>query len=436
MTTTLSSTFIPELGEETSGKVRGRYIIDDQLVLISSDRISCFNRILPQQIPLKGQVLNEISQWWFEQTKDIVPNHLIECPDPNVTIAKLCKPLPVEVVVRGYLCGSMWRAYASGARNMYGLTLPEGMEENQAFEQPILTPTTKDEVDRPITRDEIISLGLVDEKTWNQVEEIALKLFERGQSVAQSKGLILVDTKYEFGLDTQGDLTLIDEVHTPDSSRFWFQSDVERKQLRFPDKEYVRKWLQEQGFLGDGKVPELPQAITEKASSGYLDVFQTMLGQPLQQRKSAIRSRVVESLVDRKLIKGYFAVIFAGSTSDAPHVERICQGLEKEGVPHQVIYASAHKQTQAVVDLIQKYNSSLEPVVYIAVAGMSNALGGVLAANTHWPVINCPPFKDHADYAVNIHSSIQMPSNVPAMTVTHPGNAALAAARILKMHAR
>jgi phosphoribosylaminoimidazole-succinocarboxamide synthase len=436
MSQTLSRTYIPELGTVRRGKVRDIYEAGDKLIMLASDRISCFDRILPQQIPNKGRVLNEISNYWFSQTEDIVSNHLIGNPDPNVVIARKCKALPVEVIVRGFLCGSLWREYEKGTRSIYGLTLPEGLQENQAFPEPIITPTTKAEHghDEPITADEIIAQGLVDKELWAEIERVALALFARGQQLAQSKGLVLVDTKYEFGLNTEGDLVLIDEIHTPDSSRYWFQSEASRKQMRFPDKEFVRQWLRKQGFEGEGDIPSLPQDVIDAAGGGYQDILNTMVGAELNEHADNVHKRVIENLRKEGLIKGYYAVIMAGSRTDEAHVQKICDGLSAEGIPHQAIYASAHKQPATVAELMELFNQSLEPVVCIAVAGMSNALGGVLAANVRWPVINCPPFKDLTDYSINIHSSLQMPRNVPGMTVIHPGNAAQATARILKAH--
>ncbi|MCB1137008.1 MAG: phosphoribosylaminoimidazolesuccinocarboxamide synthase, partial [Chlamydiia bacterium] len=430
---TLATPYLPELGSVRRGKVRDIYESADgsSLIMIASDRVSCFDVVLGQQVPDKGRVLTGISNFWFQNTSDIVPNHIIACPDPNVVVARKCRPLPVEVIMRGYLCGSLWRAYQKGERNVCGVQLPDGMQENQAFDHPILTPTTKahEGHDENISAAEIVSQGLVDANVWKHIEELALALFCRGQEIARTRGLELVDTKYEFGVDTQGDLVLIDEIHTPDSSRFWMQEDLDRNIVRFPDKEFLRSWLRTQGWDGSGAAPVLTDEVIAQTAEGYRSLYERITGQALETESVPVQQRLLAHLQSYGTLRGCCAIVLAGSRSDEAHVAKICEGLEAQGIPHRAIYASAHKQPQEVADFMQEINRSIEPTVLIAVAGMSNALGGVLAANVRWPVINCPPFKDQADYMVNIHSSLQMPRDVPAMTVIHPRNAALATAK-------
>lgn len=269
------------------GKVRDVYTINDKyLVMVVSDRISAFDVVLPQPIPYKGQVLNQIAAQFLEATKDIVPNWMISTPLPNVTVGYKCEPFPIEMVVRGNLTGHAWRTYKSGKRELCGVALPEGMKENQFFESPILTPTTKALVghDEDISREEIISSGLVSEEDYTALEKYTLALFERGKEIAKERGLILVDTKYEFGKigDT---IYLIDEIHTPDSSRYFYmegyadrqKNGEQQKQL---SKEFVREWLMENGFQGkDGQtVPEMSEEVIGQVSERYIELYEAVTG--------------------------------------------------------------------------------------------------------------------------------------------------------------
>ncbi len=268
------------------GKVRDMYLLENHRVLITTDRQSAFDHVLGT-IPLKGQVLNRIAQYWFEQTQDIAPNQIISVPDANVTVARELDILPVEVVVRKYMTGSsdtaIWTHYNSGVRHYCGHTLPDGMVKNQPFDEAIITPTTKDEVhDELISRDEIIAQGLVPEDTWAQVEEIALALFARGEELATKQGLILVDTKYEMGLDADGRITLADEIHTPDSSRFWISDTYAERHARGEepeslDKEFLRLWLRDKG-ISDDNIPELDDEIRIQVAERYIDLFQRVTG--------------------------------------------------------------------------------------------------------------------------------------------------------------
>ena len=268
------------------GKVRDMYLLENHRVLITTDRQSAFDHVLGT-IPLKGQVLNRIAQYWFEQTQDIAPNQVLSVPDANVTVARELDILPVEVVVRKYLTGSsdtaIWTHYNNGVRHYCGHMLPDGMVKNQPFDEAIITPTTKDEVhDELISRDEIIAQGLVPEDTWNQVEEIAFALFARGEDLAAKQGLILVDTKYEMGLDADGRITLADEIHTPDSSRFWISDTYAERHARGEepeslDKEFLRLWLRDKG-ISDDNIPALDDEIRVQVAERYIDLFQRVTG--------------------------------------------------------------------------------------------------------------------------------------------------------------
>jgi phosphoribosylaminoimidazole-succinocarboxamide synthase len=282
---TLTSVDVPGFGEKQTGKVRDIYQVDGKRILITTDRVSAFDRVLGS-IPFKGQVLNQLSLWWFNQTKDIVNNHVIESPDPNVTIAHEAESLPVEIIVRGYITGvtstSLWTLYNNGDRTPYGIPLPDGLQKDQALPTPIITPTTKAEGgahDEKLTRDEIISSGLVEETLYKQVEEVALALFKRGQEVADKAGLILVDTKYEFGL-LNGELILIDEIHTPDSSRYWIKDTYGTgDEPENFDKEYLRKWFKARGYSGEGKIPDMPAEFVVAVATRYIQAYEKLTGE-------------------------------------------------------------------------------------------------------------------------------------------------------------
>ena len=271
------------------GKVRDVYNIGDtKLVMVATDRISAFDVILPEGIPYKGQVLNQIAAKFLDATTDICPNWKLATPDPMVTVGVMCEGFPVEMIVRGYLCGSAWRAYKSGVREICGVKLPEGMRENQKFPHPIVTPTTKAEIgehDADISPEEIIAKGLATKEQYEILEKYTLALFERGTEIAASRGLILVDTKYEFGLH-DGVITLMDEIHTPDSSRYFYSEGYEEKfeagePQRQLSKEFVREWLMENGFQGkDGqKVPEMTPEIVENISNRYIELYEHISGE-------------------------------------------------------------------------------------------------------------------------------------------------------------
>ena len=272
-----------------NGKVRDVYNINNEkLVMVATDRISAFDVILPKGIPFKGQVLNTIASRELDATKDICPNWKLATPDPMVTVGYMCKGYPVEMIVRGYLCGSSWRAYKAGARELCCVKLPEGMRENQKFPTPIITPTTKAEIgdhDENISREEILAKGLVPEKEYEIMEKYTLALFERGTEIAAKRGLILVDTKYEFGLHN-GEVTLMDEIHTPDSSRYFYSEGYEekfekgepQKQL---SKEFVREWLLSNNFQGQEgqKLPEMTDEIVENISNRYIELYENITGE-------------------------------------------------------------------------------------------------------------------------------------------------------------
>jgi phosphoribosylaminoimidazole-succinocarboxamide synthase len=271
------------------GKVRDVYNIDeDYLLMIVSDRISAFDVVLPKGIPYKGQVLNQIAAKFLDATSDIVPNWKIATPDPTVTFGNRCEPYPVEMIVRAYLTGSSWRSYKAGAREICGIKIPDGMKEHQRFEKPIITPTTKAEQgrhDEDISRDEIISSGLVPESEYKKIEEYTMAVFMRGSEIAAEHGLILVDTKYEFG-KKDGKIYLIDEINTPDSSRYFYADEYDERfakglQQKQLSKEFVREWLMDNGFQGkEGqKVPEMTESFVNEVSERYIELFEKITGE-------------------------------------------------------------------------------------------------------------------------------------------------------------
>lgn len=290
------------------GKVRDVYSVDDDtLVMIATDRISAFDVVLPKGIPYKGQVLNQIASTFLDATADIVPNWKVASPDPMVTVGVRCEPYKVEMVIRGYITGSAWREYKKGTRVLCGLPLPEGLRENQRFETPMITPTTKADEghDENISKEEIIAQGLVSKEEYEQLEQYTYALFKRGTEMAAEKGLILVDTKYEFG-KKDGKIYLIDEIHTPDSSRYFysegyeerFEKGEEQKQL---SKEFVRKWLMDNGFQGQEgqQVPEMTDAYCHSVSERYIELYEKIVGEKFVKADAAdLESRIEKNIAE------------------------------------------------------------------------------------------------------------------------------------------
>ncbi len=423
--------FSPQLKKIHSGKVRESFRLDDEKrMILVTDRISSFDSVLNNLIPHKGAVLNGLAAYWFEKTKEIVPNHFIKMIHPNISIVKEAIPIKIEMIVRGYLTGSMWRGYKKGKRVFSGVKVEDNLKQNQKFVMPIVTPTTKEEHDREITPEDIIREEWATPEIYAQMEEISLKLFEYGTQVLKEAGIILVDTKYEFGI-YKGKLILIDEIHTPDSSRFWDKEQYEKDPLSVDsiDKEYVRQWLLKN--KKDGKLPNyLSKDVIEEASKRYLKIYKMITGKELKINPT---NTIYNSLYENGIIKDGYVILIMGSPSDLEHAKKIKEILDKYDVFTQFRVVSAHKNGERIPELAEVYNNSMEPGAVIAIAGRSNGLGGALAANLAIPVINCPPFKDKTDLMVNINSSLMMPSKTPAMTVIDTSSAALAALRTLNL---
>lgn len=302
----LKETDFKNLGEKYTGKVRDVYRQKDRVILISTDRYSAFDRNLAL-IPSKGQVLTQISKFWFENTKDIAPNHVLDFPDPNVVVGKKCKVIPIEMVVRGYITGitgtSLWTLYQKGERNFGDFTLPDGMKKNQKLADPVLTPTTKsDDHDKPLTTKIILEEKIVSEDMWKKLSDTAIRLFKRGQEIALSHGLILVDTKYEFGIDEKGKLMLVDEIHTPDSSRYWQAKTYEERIAKGLepenfDKEFLRLWFKENcDPYNDKVVPEAPKEMVEELSKRYIKIYEQITGETFKTFSGDIDKRIGENL--------------------------------------------------------------------------------------------------------------------------------------------
>lgn len=303
----LKATDFPTMGAKYEGKVRDNYSKDGKRVIIVTDRLSAFDRVITL-IPFKGQVLNQMAKFWFDKTKDIAENHVIEFPDPNVVVAKECKAMPVEMIVRGYITGvtstSIWTHYEKGERNFCGNALPDGLKKNQKLEKPILTPSTKAEYgghDESVSREQILASGVITAEQFDYMADVAMKLYLRGVEIAAKQGIILVDTKYEFGVNPEGKIVLIDEIHTPDSSRFWFADEYEKRlasgeEQKKIDKEYLREWLAERGFKGEGEVPVIPDDIRVETGRRYIEAYELITGQKFEAQVGDVDARLKVNL--------------------------------------------------------------------------------------------------------------------------------------------
>lgn len=303
------------LPDRREGKVRVSYALSGgRRLVVTTDRLSAFDRVLAG-VPYKGQVLNQLAAWWFRTTADIVANHLLDTPDPNATVAVAARPLPVEVVVRGHITGvtatSLWRQYADGQRVLYGHRLPDGLRKNEPLARPLVTPTTKAEAgaghDEPISCAEVTERGLVSPEVWDQVHAAALALFERGRSVAAAAGLILADTKYEFGLAPDSTVLLIDEVHTPDSSRYWLATTYDDRlaageEPESLDKEPVRRALAELGYTGDGEPPALDPSVWTATAERYVEAYERLTSMSFEPGSYPVLPRLVANLQEHDLL--------------------------------------------------------------------------------------------------------------------------------------
>ncbi len=305
---TLEKLDLPALGDLYRGKVRDNYSRGDRIVMITTDRISAFDHVLGT-IPFKGEVLSRLTAFWFDKVKDIAPTHLLDVPDPSVQVVKRAKALPIEIVIRGYITGSLWRDYQAGKAGAYGIDWPTGLRKDQRFDRPIITPSTKAEYgthDEPISEREILEKKIVPPETWKEATAVAERLFQRGQEWARTRGLILVDTKYEMGI-ADGKLVVIDEIHTPDSSRYWVAQGYEERFAKgqdqeMLDKENIRQWLiKEHGFSGHGKPPPLTEDVRIMLARKYVEVYERLTGETFVSAVGSVAERIQRNLKS----KGY-----------------------------------------------------------------------------------------------------------------------------------
>jgi len=461
---TLSSGFIPGMGIHKPGKVRDVHFTSDEIgqpiVMISSDRVSCFDNILSRQIPFKGKVLNLFSQWAFEQTKDIVGNAMIKSPHDNAVIQKTMNKINYEFVIRGYVWGSMAEDYENGKREFCGINLPDNLLRYQKLDQPLFTPATKAEYgDHDIN----VSFEYMAERLGKELSEklrdISMKLYQRASDLARQKGFIFIDTKYEFGLDENNKIYLIDEANTPDSSRYCRVEEVQKfekikqemqtdqyknvtellqakPELKIKElsKQFVREVLIEKGYKGyggSGTVPELDDNDVIETSWRYISLYEELTGNKFDFNTSKnIRADLLSSLEKEGLIKHGFTLILAGSDSDLPHIRSIQDELKKYNISSSAKICSAHKQPAACLKIIEEYNSSIEPVVIISIAGATDALSGVASFHSIHPVISCPPDKN------NYISCIGNPPGSSNSLILNPKNVARHVAQILGQHSR
>jgi phosphoribosylaminoimidazole-succinocarboxamide synthase len=308
---TLREADFPRLGQLYRGKVRDNYSNGDRIVMITTDRLSAFDRVLTT-VPFKGELLNRLTTFWFEKTKDVAPNHILDVPDPSVLVVRRLQPLAVEMVVRGYLTGSLWRDYQAGkGAKAYGIELSKDLRKDQRFEKPILTPSTKEEVgkhDEPISPAELVARGTLTKKQWDEMARMALDLFAAGQAWAKQRGLILVDTKYEFGLDKAGKLWVIDEIHTADSSRYWIAEGSERRfeqgeDQKMLDKEFFRQWLiRERNYQGEGPLPDIPDEVRAELAGKYVELVGKLTGSAPKLEVGDTRARIEKALKTGKYL--------------------------------------------------------------------------------------------------------------------------------------
>lgn len=419
------------------GKVRKVSDIGyNMLLMTASDRLSAFDRHMCN-IRNKGYILNYISKWWFQNTEHIIDNHYIHAEDNHMLVRKT-EPIKLEFIVRGYMTGStstsIWPMYKDGNRTMYGLNFRDGYQKNEKLDNIILTPTTKGVSDHPITLKEIIDEGYLTEEELDYVATASRNLFTFGQEEAAKRGLILVDTKYEFG-KVDGKIILIDELHTCDSSRYWkadtyqsrFEQGLEPEKY---DKDCVRDWVKKNCDPYNDTIPEIPADVIQRVEDVYAQYYSLFMNEPIS------NSNINEDLV----VSNYFdnihqskVVILSGSQSDMKHNLKIQNELKKKGIYSRIHVSSAHKNTRQVLDILERYNQFSGKLVYVTVAGMSNALSGVVSCNTQFPVVACPPHADKDDMMVNIQSTLQCPSNVPAMAILRPDNVALAISKIFAL---
>ena len=424
-----------------SGKVRDRWDIGNNLLcFFHSDRLSSFDRHICN-IDGKGRMLNLINNWWMTHTRHIIDNHLLYIKD-NYLIAKKCQLIPLEIIVRGYITGntetSLWTHYnkhfntdnRTGKFVYCGLEFESGLVKNQKLHLPVITPTTKGIRDELISRKQILDEGIVTEDQLDFIYKKAQQLFDFGTYEANKRGLILVDTKYEFGLDENGEIILIDEIHTCDSSRYWIKENFDINKPKKMDKDSARDYVKS---LCDpykvSNIPEVPDEQKDKVFSCYRGLYERLMGETYsEERMSDVLVNTKTPIID-EYYKNHHSptvVILSGSPSDDWHIEKLRKHLGNHNIYFREHVCSAHKKTKQLLNILDEYNLNKErKIVFITVAGMSNALSGVVTCNTHHLVIACPPHSNRMDMLTNINSTLQMPSKVPVATILHAENCVL-----------
>ena len=437
---TFNQTLIDKMNENGvyNGKVR---CVEDIgyncLILSASDRLSAFDKYICD-VPNKGIILNNISVWWFNKTKHIIDNHYLY-HENNHMVVKKAKPIKLEIIVRAYMTGStntsIWPMYNRGEREIYGINFRDNYKKNEKLDNIIITPTTKGSTDRPITPKEIIDLMYLYNVEWDFISKKALELFKYGQKEASKKGLLLVDTKYEFGWlnDT---IILIDELHTCDSSRYWLKDSYDdRFKLGLEpdkfDKDAIREWVKSVCDPYKDDVPSIPNNVLKNVENVYSEYHNILTDYNLSKKIN-----LDKALVITKYFMEYhkeIVVILSGSKKDEAHVNKIIKHCDLLNIYTINYYSSAHKNTRDVLSILETYEKQNRKIVYVTVAGRSNALSGVVASNTRFPTIACPPFKDNLDLQVNINSTLICPSKVPVMTILEPENVAISINKIFKI---
>ncbi len=457
---------------EHTGKVRDIYNVHNEIenkdfiLFLTSNRCSAFNYNICN-INNKGYFLTEIASYWFKNTKDIIDNHYLNHRD-NYMLVKKCRPIKLEFVVRGYITGSCWKQYSKGERVFSGVRLEYNLKEYQKFNKPIITPTTKDEHDEPISINEIVRRDILTREQTDFIQEKAIQLYKKGCQLSSQKGLILVDTKYEFGFDENNNIILIDEIHTPDSSRYWVKKSYDNHlinggEISNLDKDVVRNYLKSNNFVekinshlkNNGEVstfdmPEIPEELKNRMVVMYEKVYKLfccgesnynlneIMGKELCDKIYGgdinNHHRITPLFYHNLISKSYpLVMILMGSDSDINHSNKILTYLKLNNIIGGFCVASVHKNTKKVLEILDYINTNYTRVIWVTVAGKSNALSGVVSANTHFPVMACPPFENDIDMMVNIQSTLQMPTKVPVMTVLNINNLAESCSRIFNM---
>ena len=426
------------------GKVRDVFMStdEDELLMVQSNRCSAFNHHICN-ITGKGNLLTKTAEWWFNNTRHIIPNHMLSVEDNKMTV-KRCIPIKLEFVVRRFITGSLWRHYSSDKednRLFCGMRFSDGLTENARLARPAITPTLKNENDDPTSVSEIINKEILTKEQWFYIRKKTLELFEFGEKIANDAGYLLVDTKYEFGFNN-GEIILMDEIHTADSSRYWVKDTyIERFQANQSpekfDKDIIRNYISQNGLKDDVEsgidiADKIPTEIKYNLIKNYSKLLEDLTN------SYTSNSSTTENDTNNTEYKRFFTncsrvIIIAGSVSDKWHVDKLVASCIDANLEFEVFYSSAHKNTLEVMNILTQIEEVCSRVVWITVAGMSNALSGVIAANSKFPVIACPPFKDKCDIQIDINSSLRCPSGVPVMTVLSVGNAVESCRRILAL---